>query len=128
MLNSQINQFHLVDIEILADVGSFSYGLGHPMKPHRIRMTHDLVSAYDMLDRMKVLVCYCSLYDSLIMNRNSQLSPQRPRRSTPEDMTAFHTDEYIDFLNKVTPETCDELTIGGQRCRSIRLPIFIHPV
>ena len=31
-------------------------------------------------------------------------------------MTAFHTDEYVDFLHKVTPETVEELTISGQRC------------
>ena len=47
----------IIDIYLSADVGSFSYGLGHPMKPHRIRMTHNLVSAYGMLDKMKVLVC-----------------------------------------------------------------------
>lgn len=41
-----------------ADVGAYTYGLGHPMKPHRIRVTHDLVSAYDMLGKMHVLVCY----------------------------------------------------------------------
>lgn len=39
-----------------ADVGAYTYGLGHPMKPHRIRVTHDLVSAYDMLDKMHILV------------------------------------------------------------------------
>ncbi|KAH7922563.1 histone deacetylase [Leucogyrophana mollusca] len=76
------------------DVGAFTYGLGHPMKPHRIRMTHDLVSAYDMLDKMHVL---------------------RPKRATPETMTAFHTDEYIHFLNRVTPETAEELTYHGTR-------------
>jgi len=38
------------------DVGSYTYGLGHPMKPHRMRVTHDLVSAYGMLDKMHVLV------------------------------------------------------------------------
>lgn len=38
------------------DVGSYTYGLGHPMKPHRIRVTHDLVAAYDMLPKMHVLV------------------------------------------------------------------------
>lgn len=27
------------------------------MKPHRMRVTHDLVSAYGMLDKMHVLVC-----------------------------------------------------------------------
>jgi hypothetical protein len=39
-----------------ADVGAYTYGLGHPMKPHRIRVTHDLVAAYDMLPKMHVLV------------------------------------------------------------------------
>ncbi|PPQ73787.1 hypothetical protein CVT24_007533, partial [Panaeolus cyanescens] len=38
------------------EVGAYTYGLGHPMKPHRIRVTHDLVSAYGMLDKMHVLV------------------------------------------------------------------------
>lgn len=47
-----------------ADVGAYTYGLGHPMKPQRMRMTHELVSAYDMLDRMHVLV-RCRSSDSM---------------------------------------------------------------
>jgi hypothetical protein len=39
-------------------------------------------------------------------------------------MTRFHTDEYIDFLQRVAPDTADELTGKGTRCefhlRSIR--------
>jgi len=31
-------------------------------------------------------------------------------------MTAFHTDEYIHFLNRVTPETAEDLTYHGTRC------------
>lgn len=31
-------------------------------------------------------------------------------------MSAFHTDEYVDFLYKVTPETVEDLTLSGQRC------------
>ncbi|KAF7315978.1 Histone deacetylase RPD3 [Mycena indigotica] len=76
----------------LADVGGYTYGPGHPMKPHRVRITHDLVSAYGMLDKMHVL---------------------RPKRATPEAMSAFHTDEYVNFLKRVTPETSQELTHGG---------------
>ncbi|KIJ13314.1 hypothetical protein PAXINDRAFT_170594 [Paxillus involutus ATCC 200175] len=76
------------------DIGSYTYGLGHPMKPHRMHITHDLVSAYGMLDKMQVL---------------------RPKRATPEKMTAFHTDEYIHFLSRVTPETAEELTYHGTR-------------
>lgn len=39
-----------------ADVGGFTYGLGHPMKPQRMRITHELLSAYGMLDKMHILV------------------------------------------------------------------------
>ncbi|KAJ7453237.1 hypothetical protein FB451DRAFT_1050437 [Mycena latifolia] len=76
---------------ITADVGPYTYGLGHPMKLHRVRVTHDLVSAYGMVPKMHVL---------------------RAKRTTPESMTAFHTDEYIDFLGRVTPETQEGLTHG----------------
>ncbi|KNZ72672.1 Histone deacetylase clr6, partial [Termitomyces sp. J132] len=77
-----------------ADTGAYTYGLGHLMKPHRVRVTHELVDAYDMLGKMEV---------------------SRPRRASPEDMTAFHTDEYIHFLQRVTPETVEELTGHGSR-------------
>jgi hypothetical protein len=43
------------------DVGLYTYSTGHPMKPHRMRITHDLISAYGMLDKMHVLVLFCSL-------------------------------------------------------------------
>ena len=42
---------------LTADVGAYSYGLGHPMKPLRMRITHELLTAYDMLGKMDVLVC-----------------------------------------------------------------------
>ncbi|KAF9257791.1 histone deacetylase [Marasmius fiardii PR-910] len=77
-----------------SDVGSYTYGLGHTMKPHRMKLAHDLISAYDMLGKMHVI---------------------RPTRSTPEKMTSFHTDEYIQFLERVTPETAEELTFRGTR-------------
>ncbi|KAF8919531.1 histone deacetylase complex, catalytic component RPD3 [Mucidula mucida] len=66
------------------DVGAYTYGYNHAMKPHRIGMTHELITAYGMLDKMHVL---------------------KPPRASAEQMTAFHTDEYIHFLSKVTPET-----------------------
>ncbi|KAI0053789.1 hypothetical protein FA95DRAFT_1508429 [Auriscalpium vulgare] len=76
------------------DVGGYSYGLGHPMKPLRMRITHELVTAYDMLPKMEVL---------------------RAPRATPEVMSSFHTDEYVHFLARVTPETSEELTYQGTR-------------
>lgn len=32
------------------------------MKPHRVRMAHNLISAYGMLDKMTVLVGFCVVY------------------------------------------------------------------
>ena len=43
-------------IKRLADVGAYSYGVHHAMKPQRMRITHELVQAYDMLPKMTVLV------------------------------------------------------------------------
>lgn len=76
------------------DVGNFSYGLGHPMKPHRMRMTHNLVTNYGLHKKMDIL---------------------RPKRATRDQMTRFHTDEYVDFLNRVTPETVHDMTGDGTR-------------
>ncbi|PIL25537.1 hypothetical protein GSI_12400 [Ganoderma sinense ZZ0214-1] len=76
------------------DVGSYSYGVHHAMKPQRMRITHELVQAYDMLPKMHVL---------------------RPKRASPEAMTRFHTDEYINFLSRVTPDNARRLTYQGSR-------------
>ena len=65
------------------DVGNYSYQKDHPMKPHRIRMTHNLVLAYDLFPKMRVL---------------------RPKRASFLDMTRFHTDEYIKFLQVATED------------------------
>ena len=39
-----------------ADVGAYSFGVTHPMKPQCMRITHELLSAYDMLPKLHVLV------------------------------------------------------------------------
>lgn len=39
------------------EVGNFFYGPGHPMKPHRVRMTHDLLQSYGLLNSMELMVC-----------------------------------------------------------------------
>jgi len=89
------------------------------MKPHRIRMTHDLVTAYDMLDKMHVLVRSAFSVIQLKTLRTLRTLLQRPSRTSPETMTSFHTDEYIHFLNRVTPETAEELTYHGTRCEFV---------
>ncbi|KAH8887117.1 hypothetical protein GQ53DRAFT_693448 [Thozetella sp. PMI_491] len=69
-----------------SDIGNYAYPTGHPMKPHRIRMAHSLVMNYDIYKHMEIY---------------------RAKPAVFLEMTQFHTDEYIDFLQKVTPENMD---------------------
>jgi len=40
----------------LGDIGNYYYGQGHPMKPHRIRMTHNLLLNYGLYRKMEIYV------------------------------------------------------------------------
>ncbi|EIW86427.1 histone deacetylase complex catalytic component RPD3 [Coniophora puteana RWD-64-598 SS2] len=65
-----------------SDIGGFHYGPGHPMKPTRIRMCHSLVMNYGLYKRMEIF---------------------RAKPATKREMTQFHSDEYVDFLSRITP-------------------------
>lgn len=70
------------------DIGSFYYGPGHPMKPHRVRMAHSLImhsGIYDKLD------CYL------------------PARAQKEDMVAFHNADYVHLLSDTNPALAQQL-------------------
>lgn len=69
------------------DIGNYYYGQGHPMKPHRIRMTHNLVLNYGLYRKMEIY---------------------RPHKAAQEDMTKFHSDEYIRFLKNIRPDNINE--------------------
>lgn len=43
--------------------------------------------------------------DGLLM---CEIFPQRAKPASKFEMTQFHTDEYIDFLSKVTPDNMDQ--------------------
>jgi len=66
-----------------SDVGLYYYGPGHPMKPHRLRMTHQLLLAYGLYRKMEVY---------------------KPKLATEVQMQRFHSEDYIDFLKKISPE------------------------
>jgi len=70
-----------------SDIGNFYYGPKHPMKPHRIRLTHSLVMNYNLYTKMDVF---------------------RPYHATAEDMCEFHTEEYINFLKAISPDNVKE--------------------
>ncbi|CAD0015913.1 unnamed protein product [Aureobasidium pullulans] len=74
-----------------SDVGNYAYNAGHPMKPHRIRMAHSLIMNYGLYKKMEIYVRH--------------LPDSKP--ASKYEMTQFHTDEYVDFLSKVTPDNMD---------------------
>lgn len=57
------------------------------MKPHRIRMTNSLLVNYGLYKHMNVF---------------------KPPRAGREDLTKFHSDDYINFLHRITPLNMQE--------------------
>lgn len=50
------NNFFNVIFIFAGDIGNYYYGQGHPMKPHRIRMTHNLLLNYGLYRKMEIYV------------------------------------------------------------------------
>jgi len=68
-------------------IGNFHYGEGHPMRPHRVRLTHHLMVNYGLYKHVNVF---------------------RPKPATWKDLNAFHSDDYIDFLKNITQDNMQE--------------------
>ncbi|GJW21629.1 histone deacetylase 6 [Tanacetum coccineum] len=64
-------------------IGDYYYGQGHPMKPHRIRMAHNLIIHYSLHRKMEIV---------------------RPYPAATTDIRRFHSDDYVDFLSSVAPD------------------------
>ncbi|EIE27745.1 class I RPD3 type histone deacetylase protein [Coccomyxa subellipsoidea C-169] len=71
-----------------SEFGEMYYGANHPMKPHRLCMTHHLVLAYDLHKRLEVY---------------------RPRMAYPMELMQFHSEDYVNFLARVTPDNQEEM-------------------
>ena len=67
------------------DVGLYYFGPGHPMKPHRLRMTHQLILSYGLYRKMEVY---------------------KPKPSTEQEIEKFHSEDYVEFLKKISPRQC----------------------
>ena len=65
------------------EISHFYYGPSHPMKPHRLKLAHHLILAYGLYKDME---CY------------------RPHPATAGEMTQFHSEEYVTFLQKAMPD------------------------
>lgn len=71
------------------DLGNFQYGVGHPMKPFRVKMTDELIKAYGMEEKMKRMHVEQDFIDNV-------------------DFTVFHSDDYVDVLKNLVPEDRDK--------------------
>jgi len=76
-----------VDYFYDASLGNYHLGEGHPMRPHRVRLTHHLVVEYGLYKHLNVF---------------------RPKPASRADLTAFHSDDYMHFLNQITPDAAKE--------------------
>ncbi|GMT21732.1 hypothetical protein PFISCL1PPCAC_13029, partial [Pristionchus fissidentatus] len=71
-----------------ANIGNYYYGAEHVMKPHRIRMTHHLILNYGLYLDLQVY---------------------RPFPADYDDMTRFHSEEYVTYLKKSVPSDMNML-------------------
>lgn len=85
------------------DVGNVYYDSNHPMKPHRMRMTHNLILAYGLHEKMRVL---------------------KPVRATDADMSRFHTTEYINFLHTAVPADTQNRELSDKFNINDDCPVF----
>ena len=74
------------------EVGNFYYGPFHPMKPLRMKITHEMLKAYEILPKF-----------------NRIIPEDYPDFTSKIDFTNFHSDEYISFLMTVTPENMNNM-------------------
>lgn len=47
----------------------------------------------------------------------SSLSLQRPHKANAEEMTKYHSDDYIKFLRSIRPDNMSEYSKQMQRCK-----------
>ncbi|XP_026440446.1 histone deacetylase 6-like [Papaver somniferum] len=82
-------------------IGDYYYGRSHPMKPHKIRMAHSLIVGYELDKSMEIC---------------------KPYEATPKDIAKFHSDDYVEFLSAVSPESLSDhkrFNVGTEDC-----PVF----
>jgi histone deacetylase 1/2 len=76
------------------DVGLYYYGPGHPMKPHRLRMTHQLLLAYGLYRKMEVY---------------------KPKLGSDHQMQRFHSEDYVEFLKRISPDNMKQFSAQMQK-------------
>ncbi|KAK8832741.1 hypothetical protein WA577_004135 [Blastocystis sp. JDR] len=69
------------------DMGNYYYGPGHPMKPQRLRLTHNLLLTYNLYRHLEVY---------------------KPRKASMTELEEFHSEDYMSFLQKINPGIIDQ--------------------
>lgn len=86
------------------EIGNFYYGPGHPMKPHRMRLAHHLILAYGLYRQMEIY---------------------RPSLLSEEQLTMYHTDDYVHFLSQVSPDNHEKYAVEVSRYNmDVDCPVF----
>lgn len=85
---------HRVSYYYDPQIGNFHYAQGHPMRPIRVKMTHSLITNYNMLEHMDIF---------------------RPEQATYKNLVNFHSKDYINFLQTVCKDNVKELLIDLQK-------------
>eukprot|EP00912_Choanoflagellata_sp_UC4_P001320 UC4_evm1s811 len=80
------------------DIGNYHAGLGHPLKPHRVRMTHNLIVNYGLATHMYLA---CAI---------------REVAASDHHLTRFHSDDYVEFLRSTNG--------GSDRSHNLIAPRF----
>lgn len=83
-----------------SEVGNFHYGETHPMKPHRVRMAHHLIVNYGLYQDLEVF---------------------QPELISKDELTKFHSDDYVQFLSTVTTDNMHQYMRQLQRCKTVEL-------
>ena len=88
------------------------------MKPTRIRMCHSLVMNYGLYKKMEIFV-RVEFHLRFVFN----FLNQRAKPATKREMTQFHSDEYIEFLSRITPNNMNTQVKEQHKCSFGFMPV-----
>ena len=88
------------------DIPTYHFGVGHPMRPLRVRICHEMCEAYGLLAAEDVS-------SALRSPPHAQAKRGYGPLITGHEMTAYHADKYIDFLRAITPDNYDQCCDNG---------------
>ena len=71
----------------------YNLGPSHPLRPIRVKLTHDLIQAKGLID-------------------NKSVTTTKPRMATEEDILLFHQPEYIQLVRKYSERGSGVLDMG----------------